>query len=240
GDDEEVLTYDELSNLEEENMCEDLRRMMIIKIHGTMNEITKCHGLMKNHGWKMGFGKNLLMIYVMNANRLVSKVVMLNFPLISGEKMDIVMEEIYQDDSRKQHGLFSILLMNCLGISNNDAIQANQEWFDNHETMEDDDDDIGDLDDYLIPKDAPYYVDEEEEGFKERRRKLLRILYKKPPTFKSKKFKVIKYSFGPAEEYVAIREYEYDIWVGIEENMSNVYQEIFHKKDEGWFMTKTP
>ncbi|GKE10659.1 hypothetical protein Tco_1414210, partial [Tanacetum coccineum] len=37
----------------------------------------------------------------------------------------------------------------------NDAIQANQEWFDDHEPIEDDDDDIRDLDDYLIPKDAP-------------------------------------------------------------------------------------
>nr|GEW31216.1 zf-BED domain-containing protein [Tanacetum cinerariifolium] len=90
-----------------------------------------------------------------------------------------------------------------------------------------------DIDDYLIPKDAPYYVDEEEEGFKERRSKLLRIPYKKPPTFKSKKFEVIKYSFGSAEEYVAIREYEYDIWVRTEENVSHIYQEIFRKKDEG-------
>ncbi|GJQ93716.1 hypothetical protein Tco_0004855 [Tanacetum coccineum] len=129
--------------------------------------------------------------------------------------------------------------LNRAGITNNNAIQANQEWFDDHEPMEydddDDDDDIGDLDDYLIPKDSPYYVDEEEEGFKERRRKLLGIPYKKPPMFKSKKFEVVKYSFGPAEEYVAIREYEYDIWVRTKENVSNVYQEIFDKKDEGWF-----
>ncbi|GJR26782.1 hypothetical protein Tco_1103014 [Tanacetum coccineum] len=73
--------------------------------------------------------------------------------------------------------------------NDNDGIQTNQEWFDDNEPMkDDDDDDIGDLDDYLIPKDAPYYVDEEEEGFKERRSKLLRIPYKKPPMFKSEKF----------------------------------------------------
>ncbi|GKB25606.1 hypothetical protein Tco_0865007 [Tanacetum coccineum] len=95
--------------------------------------------------------------------------------------------------------------------NNNDAILTNQERFDDHEPMGDDDDDIGDLDDYL--NNAPYYVDEEEEEFKERRGKLLGIPYKKPPTFKSEKFKVIKYSFGSAEEYVAIKEYEYDIWI---------------------------
>nr|GEY84771.1 hypothetical protein [Tanacetum cinerariifolium] len=74
--------------------------------------------------------------------------------------------------------------------------------------LEDDDDDIGDLDDYLIPQDASYYVDEEEERFIERKSKLLGIPYEKPPMFKSKKFKVIKYSLGPAKEYVAIKEYE--------------------------------
>ncbi|GJZ32254.1 hypothetical protein Tco_0577690 [Tanacetum coccineum] len=126
GDDEEVLTYDELSNLEKENLHEgnkiakvfkietdvflfetplckefeiyqDLRCIMIIKIHGTTNGITKCHGLMKNHGWKMGFGRNLLMIYVINASRFVLKVDMLNGPLVTGEKIYIVVEEIYQE-----------------------------------------------------------------------------------------------------------------------------------------------
>ncbi|GJY62546.1 reverse transcriptase domain-containing protein [Tanacetum coccineum] len=106
------------------------------------------------------------------------------------------------------------IFKNHAGINNdNDAIQANQERFDDHEPMEDDDDDdIRDLDDYLILNDAPYYVDEEEEGFKDIRSKLLGIPYKKPPTFKSKKFEVIKYSFRPAKEYVAITEYKYDIW----------------------------
>ncbi|GKA13378.1 hypothetical protein Tco_0693024, partial [Tanacetum coccineum] len=86
---------------------------------------------------------------------------------------------------------------------------------DNREPMQDDDDDdnIMDLDNYLIPQNASYYVDEEEERFKERKSKLLGIPYEKPPTFKSEKFKVIKYSLGPAEEYVAIKEYEYDIWL---------------------------
>ncbi|GJR44038.1 hypothetical protein Tco_1312141 [Tanacetum coccineum] len=81
------------------------------------------------------------------------------------------------------------------GMTNeDDAIQADQEWFDNYEPMKNNDDDIMDLDDYLIRKDVSYYVDEEEERFKERKRKLLGIPYEKPPTFKSEKFEVIKYS----------------------------------------------
>nr|GEW53791.1 hypothetical protein [Tanacetum cinerariifolium] len=50
------------------------------------------------------------------------------------------------------------MFKNHAGINNDDkAIQMNQEWFDDHEPIgdDDDDDDILDLNDYLIPKDAP-------------------------------------------------------------------------------------
>ncbi|GKC65203.1 hypothetical protein Tco_1097801 [Tanacetum coccineum] len=94
----------------------------------------------------------------------------------------------------------------------NDAIQVDQEQFNNHKLMKDDDD-IMDLDDYLIQQDVSYYINEEEEIFKERKSKLLGMPYEKPPTFKSKKFEVVKYSLGLEEEYVAIKDYEYDIWL---------------------------
>ncbi|GJS28194.1 hypothetical protein Tco_0488814 [Tanacetum coccineum] len=105
---------------------------------------------------------------------------------------------------------------------------------DEPELERDNDDDMGYLEDYLIQKDPPYYVDEEEEKSKERRCKLLGIPYVKPPTCKTEKLEVIKYSFGPTEEYVAIKELEHDIWVRTEENVSNNYQDIFHKTNEGW------
>nr|GEW13496.1 hypothetical protein [Tanacetum cinerariifolium] len=53
--------------------------------------------------------------------------------------------------------------------------KAKQGWFDEHMLTGDDDDDISDLEDYLIRKDTPYYVNEEKEKFKERRCKLLGI-----------------------------------------------------------------
>ncbi|GJR24666.1 hypothetical protein Tco_0973193 [Tanacetum coccineum] len=74
------------------------------------------------------------------------------------------------------------------GTNNHCETQKDEEWFDEHELMGDDDDDIGDLEDYLIQKDHPYYVNEEEERSKERICKLLRIPYVKPPTCKSEKF----------------------------------------------------
>ncbi|GJV23848.1 hypothetical protein Tco_1376543 [Tanacetum coccineum] len=47
-------------------------------------------------------------------------------------------------------------------LPNDEWEHSNQEWFVDHEPIDDDDDDIENLDDYLIPKDTPYYVDEEE------------------------------------------------------------------------------
>ncbi|GKE34162.1 hypothetical protein Tco_1453484, partial [Tanacetum coccineum] len=51
---------------------------------------------------------------------------------------------------------------------------------------------------------------------------------------KAEKFEAIQYSLGPNEEYIAIRSYECDIYERNEDNMSNIYQYIFHEKDEGW------
>ncbi|GJR13153.1 hypothetical protein Tco_0795805 [Tanacetum coccineum] len=56
---------------------------------------------------------------------------------------------------------------------------------------------------------------------------------------KAEKFEAIQYSLGPNEEYIAIRSYEYDIWERNKDNMSEIYQDIFQKKDEGWKVTRT-
>ncbi|GJY30165.1 hypothetical protein Tco_0413660 [Tanacetum coccineum] len=128
--------------------------------------------------------------------------------LATGRKMDTETLETYLDSFEKAIQ-FAMKTMNVM--DHNDT-QRKHGWFDEHKLMGDDDDDIDDLEDYLIRKDPPYYVNKEEERSKERRCKLHGIPYVKPPICKSEKFEVVKYSFGPAEEYVAIKEYEYDIW----------------------------
>ncbi|GJR02574.1 hypothetical protein Tco_0525558 [Tanacetum coccineum] len=50
----------------------------------------------------------------------------------------------------------------------------------------------------------------------------------------AERFEAIKYSLGPNEEYIAIRRCEYDTWERNEDTMSQIYQEIFQKKDNGW------
>nr|GEV21282.1 hypothetical protein [Tanacetum cinerariifolium] len=57
--------------------------------------------------------------------------------------------------------------------NNHCKTQKDEGWFDERELMGDDDDDISDLEDYLIRKDPNYYVNGEEERSKERRCKLL-------------------------------------------------------------------
>ncbi|GKD19979.1 hypothetical protein Tco_1221682, partial [Tanacetum coccineum] len=47
-------------------------------------------------------------------------------------------------------------------------------------------------------------------------------------------FKMIKYSFGQDEEYVAIKEDEYDDLARTNDDACRAYQEIFRMIDEGW------
>ncbi|GKD30112.1 hypothetical protein Tco_1240890 [Tanacetum coccineum] len=49
---------------------------------------------------------------------------------------------------------------------------------------------------------------------------------------KAEKFEAIQYSLGPNEEYIAIRRCEYDIWERNEDNMSEIYQDIFSEKGQ--------
>ncbi|GJX69565.1 hypothetical protein Tco_0305292 [Tanacetum coccineum] len=114
------------------------------------------HGIKKCHGWK----KNHFWMKELRRNLMMIYVI-------------IKEEEESSEDAWSNYS----------PNNDNNAIQANQERFDNHE-----DDDIMDLEDYLIRQDASYYIDEEEERLKERKRKLLWMPYEKPPTFKYEKF----------------------------------------------------
>ncbi|GJV15017.1 hypothetical protein Tco_1360340 [Tanacetum coccineum] len=58
------------------------------------------------------------------------------------------------------------------------------------------------------------------------------------PVCEIKRFKMIKYSFGQEEEYVAIKEYEYDDLTRTKKDACHAYQEIFCNMDEGWLVTR--
>ncbi|GJW47628.1 hypothetical protein Tco_0079274 [Tanacetum coccineum] len=52
-------------------------------------------------------------------------------------------------------------------------------------------------------------------------------------------FDMIKYSFGQGEEYVAVKENEYEDLTSTSEDACRAYQEIFRMMDEGWMVTRT-
>nr|GEZ36629.1 hypothetical protein [Tanacetum cinerariifolium] len=55
---------------------------------------------------------------------------------------------------------------------------------------------------------------------------------------KIRRFEMIKYSLGQDEEYVAIKECEYDDLTKTNEDACRAYQEIFRSMDEGWMVTR--
>ncbi|GJX53009.1 hypothetical protein Tco_0281378 [Tanacetum coccineum] len=55
-----------------------------------------------------------------------------------------------------------------------------------------------------------------------------------PPVCMIQRFEMIKYSFGQGEEYVVIKEDEYDDLARTSNNACRTYQEIFRMMDEGW------
>ncbi|GJV93512.1 hypothetical protein Tco_1541325 [Tanacetum coccineum] len=79
----------------------------------------------------------------------------------------------------------------------------------------------------------PYHANEEEEQYKEGRCELLGNPNQEPLTCKIERFEVIKYSFGPVKEFVAIKECGYNDWIKTEEDACHAYQDIFAKMDEG-------
>ncbi|GKA14835.1 hypothetical protein Tco_0694481 [Tanacetum coccineum] len=54
------------------------------------------------------------------------------------------------------------------------------------------------------------------------------------PVCNMRRFEMIKYSFGQDEEYVAVKEDEYDDLARTSDDACRAYQEIFRMMDEGW------
>ncbi|GJW59996.1 hypothetical protein Tco_0109331 [Tanacetum coccineum] len=52
------------------------------------------------------------------------------------------------------------------------------------------------------------------------------------------KFEVIKYSIVDNEEFMGIRTLERDSWAQTINGISNIYLDIFYKKDEGWIVSE--
>ncbi|GJY46065.1 hypothetical protein Tco_0435128 [Tanacetum coccineum] len=58
------------------------------------------------------------------------------------------------------------------------------------------------------------------------------------PVCTIRRFEMIKYSFEQDEEYVAIKEDEYEDLTNTSKEAIHAYQEIFRMMDEGWMVTR--
>nr|GEZ37879.1 hypothetical protein [Tanacetum cinerariifolium] len=70
---------------------------------------------------------------------------------------------------------------------------------------------------------SPYHANKVEEQHEEDRCENLRNPRQEPTICKIGRFEVIKYSFGPAEKYIAIKEYEHDDWRRTEKDACHAY-----------------
>ncbi|GJX31959.1 hypothetical protein Tco_0241814 [Tanacetum coccineum] len=80
--------------------------------------------------------------------------------------------------------------------------------------------------------DDAYEINHEDNGNKE----LCEI--HEPPVCNIRKYMMIKYSFNDDEEYVAVKEDEYDDLIMTRRDACQAYQEIFRIMDEGWMVTR--
>ncbi|GKB50447.1 hypothetical protein Tco_0901200, partial [Tanacetum coccineum] len=72
-------------------------------------------------------------------------------------------------------------------------------------TIDDDDDDLDCLVDYVELKSHDGFVDTEDEAYKERMCKLLEISYKKPSPITIKKVEVTRYTADQEESYIKVK-----------------------------------
>ncbi|GKC78084.1 hypothetical protein Tco_1128858 [Tanacetum coccineum] len=127
-----------------------------------------------------------------------------NGQLAAGKMTDIEVEETYLEHLE-------------LGDYENTA-------HNNVEREPNDANDIDNLDYDLVRDNTSYYTNEEEEQDDEDRCELLENPRQEPSVCEIRRFEMIKYSFGPVENYVAIKECEYDDLTKTEEDAYHGYQ----------------
>ncbi|GKE25039.1 hypothetical protein Tco_1436551, partial [Tanacetum coccineum] len=223
GDDEVELTDEESSDFDDENevaeifridtnILMDLKPTKNIRMTGCMSGIKTYHRYMKNHGQTMEYGRNPLLLNII-VNHSYSRMDIQNGQLVAGKMIDIVMVGTFLEHTY-HHGR----------MIDDDDESHNKGWkrwngYENsihdHEEREN-----------------------EEEYENKERCELFDNPHQETPVCKIRRFKLIKYSFGEDEEYIAIKEHEYDDLTSTNEDACRTDQEIFHRMDEGWTVTR--
>ncbi|GJV23915.1 hypothetical protein Tco_1376610 [Tanacetum coccineum] len=216
GDDEIELT-DEKSFDDEDEVAEtylqrtlrDLRPMKITRMIRSMNGTKMYHGLMRNHRPKLEYGLNQHLLNIVVSPSIIKQDVLNGQPVV-GERMVIVMEEIFS--------VLTLLETRSITKTLNDddesCYKRRRQW--NVYTNYDD------------AYETNHDVAEREELCEIHELAVCDI----------RRFEMIKYLFGQNEEYVDIKENEYDDLTNTCNDAFQAYQEIFRMMDEGWMVTR--
>ncbi|GKA88466.1 hypothetical protein Tco_0810230, partial [Tanacetum coccineum] len=219
GNDEVELTNEEFSDNEDEvaetyllRTLRDSRLMENIRMTGSMNETEMYHGLVRNHGPTLDFGLNPHQYC--NGGNLPGAYIVGN----SLHYQDYEWYEALMDCELKEQALRNKAIMEGL-ISDDES--CNDDWrrWESHETTYHSHDEI-----------------EYENETHDERQELCEAY--ELPVCNIRRFKMIKYSFGQDEEYVAVKEDEYDDLGKTSDDAYRAYQEIFRMMDEGWMVTR--
>ncbi|GJU80250.1 hypothetical protein Tco_1282615 [Tanacetum coccineum] len=215
GDDEVELTDEEFSDNEDEvaetyllRTLRDSRLMMNIRMIGSMNGTKIYHRLMRNHGLKLEFGQNQNQSNIL-ASLSTIKLAVRNGQLVVGERMDTIMEALRN----------KAIIEGLIGDdeSYNDC---GRRWK-SHEIN------------YHDYNEGEYENETHKEGHE-----ICGIETRKVLICQVKGYKMIKYPFNDEEEYVAVKEDEYDDLTITSDEAYRAYQEIFQMMDEGWMVTR--
>ncbi|GJZ03493.1 hypothetical protein Tco_0536768 [Tanacetum coccineum] len=197
----------------------DSKLMLNIRMIGSMNGTKIYHGLMRNHRLKLEFGQNQNQSTILASLSTIKMGVRNGQPVV-GERMDIVMEAL-EDSKLKDEALRNKAIMEGL-ISDDESSNDCWKRWKSHKIN------------YHDYNEGEYENETHKEGHE-----LCGINTREVPVCQIKRYKMIKYSFNDEEEYVAVKEDEYDDLTNTSEEAYRAYQEIFRMMDEGWMVTRT-
>ncbi|GJT41900.1 hypothetical protein Tco_0941765 [Tanacetum coccineum] len=93
-------------------------------------------------------------------------------------------------------------------------------------------------DDFEIKNGNRYEIEYEKDQEDDERCELFNDTTQGWPVCTVRRFEMIKYSFEQDEEYVVVKEDEYEDLTSTSEDACRAYQEIFRMMDEGWMVTR--
>ncbi|GJU51721.1 hypothetical protein Tco_1221276 [Tanacetum coccineum] len=136
-----------------------------------------------------------------------------------------------------EHIEYFLKIVDPIDLPNEAEVEpTNEKTLNLEETNQDDEQEIGEnfrIKTKLFDYETPLKREYENEHEDEERCELFEL-----SVCTVRRFEMIKYSFGQDEEYVAIKEDEYEDLTSTSEDACRAYQEIFRMIDEGWMATR--